>query len=100
MPGPGTGSQLVFRAKEAMMRARAASMLGITPFTGSLTQGQGMGGVGGEGNIAPAQPPQPASTDVPQDKRMLAEAESFLTGLKSTPGIGYRGPEGGPLGGQ
>lgn len=88
MPGnAGTGSQLVMRAREAAMRAKTAEQLGISPSPNrsAFSPGAGLtvpGPVAGSAApIAPGQPPQPASTDVPLQDRARGEVESFLAGL-------------------
>lgn len=77
MAATGSGSTLMLRLKEGMQRMKAAEALGLSqPFaTGPIAQPfQG-------GNIASAQPPQPASTDIAPRERMLADADGFLKGI-------------------
>ena len=82
MPQGGSGSQLVIKAREASARAKAADALGVT----------GPSKIGGgrenpmQGMVEHAQPTQPASTDVPFRKRMLAEVETFLASLGASKG--------------
>lgn len=97
MAGAGTGSVLMLRIADAARRMKAASMIGLTrpvaatqtdmPFQATPEIAQSRGG------IQPAQPVQPATTDVPMKDKMRAEAESFLAGLGPVDSMGsvFRG---------
>lgn len=85
MAAIGMGSQLVYRAKEAMMRANTARLLGITKPVGVAVginvPGNARPSPATSGQITSAQPPQAASLDVPDDQKALRDVENFLAGL-------------------
>lgn len=73
----GIGSQLIIRAREAAARAQAASLLGIPGPSKLVPPSQGVNSPA-PGPVRPAQPIQPASTDVSVRDKMYAETEQFL----------------------
>lgn len=86
MAGAGTGSTLMLRIADGMRRMKAANAIGLSrPFgaTQSEQPFQPNANPSSVGGVTQAQPPQPASVDVPVRDRMRAEAEAFLSGLSS-----------------
>ena len=82
MAGTGAGSQLIIRAREAALRSKTASALGLTkPFQSNLGASVGAPANGpdmGMPQIRSAQPPTAGAADRPSEEKMYAEVEEMF----------------------
>lgn len=90
MSAIGMGSQLVYRAREAMMRAQTARVLGITKpsvqTTAGVTSMVTDGPVQGSATpITNTQPYQAPKLEPKEQDKAYAEVDAFLAGLTLKP---------------